>query len=76
MHGYFQGSSASCTASHEKQNRTGQNSTEQNERERERGRERTSDEVLRSVKRIIILIKIDDFDDATLDMDLESLNAT
>ena len=74
MHGYFQGSSASCTASHEKQNRTGQNSTEQNERER--GRERTSDEVLRSVKRIIILIKIDDFDDATLDMDLESLNAT
>ena len=58
-------------------NKTEQDRTVQNRRrERERGRERTSDKVLRSVKRIIILIKIDDFDDATLDMDPESLNAT
>ena len=60
-------------------NKTEQDRTVQNrvrERERERGRERTSDKVLRSVKRIIILIKIDDFDDATSDMDPESLNAT
>ena len=58
-------------------NKTEQDRTVQNRRrERERGRERTSDKVLRSVKRIIILIKIDDFDDATLDMDPESLNVT